>query len=399
MKKILTVLFLLINFFGFSQTVKELEEELSFYKVDEEWGNKKNIAHKLLQIDSLNASAINYLVEVYGRNDQKDSISILFDKLARENPKSPKPYLIRAQENNAYFAGLTNAQQINYLKEAYKLDSLNTEALYTIGKLYYGLFIKEFNTNKEKANLDNYSSNAIQYLSILGNQNDRYKEALKFPLIQLANYYGDINKVQLYESYNMQASYFPISAFVVLPTDWKTNYTVNVIDFVSGSEFKVLGVESALFHINWYSSHLNALYEPVLSDSLPAKVFRFTWLRSFHNPIVIGLVHINDSITVYWKVCKGAGGYEPGKIIKDKSKMLSIKEWEDFVASINSVDFWNLPTMETGFWGTDGAQWILEGKEYGKYHVVDRWSGGEIEKVCLKLLELTDLSIEQDDIY
>jgi hypothetical protein len=399
MKNILTGLFLLISITCFSQTVKELEYELSFYKSGEEWGNKKNIAFKLLKIDSLNASAINYLVEVYGRNNQKDSISFLFDRLIKKNPQSPEPYLLRTQERNAHFAGLTYTQQINYLKEAYKLDSVNVEAIYTLGKLYYELFIKEFKTNKKKANLDIYSSNAIQYFSIICNQNERYKETLKFPLIQLANYTMDLNKIQLYENYKIQSSYFPISAFVDLPTDWKTNYSVNVVEFVSDSEFKVSGVESALFHINWYESHLNALDEPVLSDSLPAKVFRFTWLRTFHNPVVIGLENINDSVTLYWKVCDGAGGYDPGIIIDNKSKALTIKEWKDFVESVNSINFWNLPTTQSGILGTDGAQWILEGKELGKYHVVDRWSGGTIEKVCLKLLELTDLKIKQDEIY
>jgi len=399
MKKILTGLFLLINFTCFSQTVKELEHELSFYKSGEEWGNKKNIAYKLLEIDSLNAKAINYLVEVYGRNNKNDSISLLFDRLIKENPKSPQPYLIRARERNAHFAGLTYTQQINYLKEAYKLDSLNVEAIYTLGKLYYELFIKEFKTDKEKTNLDYYSSSAIKYLSTLCNQSEKYKETLKFPLIQLANYKGDLDKKQLYESYKIQSSYFPISAFVDLPNDWQINYSVNVIDFVSDSEFKVSGVESALFHINWYARHLNALDEPVLSDSLSTKVFRFTWLRTFHNPIVIGLENKNDSITLYWKVCDGAGGYEPGKVIKNKSKALTIKEWNDFVASINSINFWNLPTTQSGILGTDGAQWILEGKEFGKYHVVDRWSGGTIESVCLELLELSDLKINKDDIY
>lgn len=168
---------------------------------------------------------------------------------------------------------------------------------------------------------------------------------------------------------------------------------------MSDSEFKVSGVESAIFHINWYAKHLEALEEPVLSDSLPAKVFRFTWLRSFHNPVVIGLENINDSISLYWKVCDGASGYDLGKIIENKRTPLTIKEWKDFVDSINSIDFWNLPTTKRGTLGTDGAQWILEGKELGKYHVVDRWSGGTIENVCLKLLELTDLKIRQEEIY
>ncbi len=102
---------------------------------------------------------------------------------------------------------------------------------------------------------------------------------------------------------------------------------------------------------------------------------------------------------MYWKVCDGAGGYEPGKIIENKSKVLTIKEWNDFEASVNSINFWNLPTTQSGILGTDGAQWILEGKELGKYHVVDRWSGGTIESLCLKLLELSDLKIKQVDIY
>jgi hypothetical protein len=173
---------------------------------------------------------------------------------------------------------------------------------------------------------------------------------------------------------------------------------VNVIDFVSASEFKVSGVESALFHVNWYASHLNALDEPVLRDSLPAKVYRFTWLRSFHKPVVIRLENFNGAVTLYWKVSDGAGGYEPGKMIVNKSKVLTLKNWNDFVASVNSINFWNLPTTRSGI-GSDGAQWILEGKELGKYHVVDRQSGGKIESVCLKLLELSNLKIKKDDIY
>lgn len=399
MKKILTGLFLLINITSFSQTVKELEHELSFYKSGEKWGNKKDVAYKLLEIDSLNANAINYLVQVYGRNNKKDSISLLFDKLIKENPKSPKPYLIRVQKRNAHFAGLTNSQQINYLLEAYRLDSINVEAIYSLGKLYYELFIKEFTSYKKKTNLDNYSANAIKYFSTLCNQNDRYKETLKFPLIQLANYKGDLIEKKLYESFKIQSSYFPISAFLDLPSDWQSNFSVNVIDFVSNTEFKVSGVESALFHTNWYARHLNALDEPILSDSLPTKMFRFTWLRTFNNPIVIGLENKNDSITLYWKVCDGEGGYEPGKIIENKNKVLTTKVWNDFVASVNSINYWNIPTMQSGILGTDGAQWILEGKELGKYHVVDRWSGGTIKSVCLKLLELTDIKIKKDEIY
>lgn len=380
-------------------TVAELVKELSFFSSGEEWGNKRNIAHQLLAIDSLNTTAIKYLVEAYGRSNQRDSISFLFDKLINENPKSPEPYLLRASEQNAHFAGLTYTQRIKYLKEAHKLDSLNEEAIYSLGKLYYELFIKEYKKSGKKVNLDHYSSSATKYFTKLFDQNDRFKESLKFPLIQLANYSGNAGKKKHFESFRIQSSYFPIYDFADLPEDWRTNYKVNVLKYIPDNEYKVSGVESAVFHVRWYASNLQALQEPVLVDTLPAKVFRFTWLRSFHNPVVIRLENINDSITLYWKVSNGAGGYEPGEIIVNKSKPLTIKEWEDFVAGINSINFWKLPTIKSGILGTDGAQWILEGKELGKYHVVDRWSGGIIYNACMKLLELSDMEIKQSEIY
>lgn len=401
MRIILIIILTLVIKISFSQTVEELEYELSYYKSGETWGNKKDIARKLLDIDSLNNKAINYLVEVYGRNNQRDSIVVLFDSLIKNNPNNPEPYLLRVRDRNAHFAGLTFTKRINFLKKAYKIDSTNVEAIYMLGKLYYELFIKEYEKNRKKANIEYYAKNSIQYFEILYEQSDNYKETLKYPLLQLANYLGKDNNKSKYENCNIQLSYFPVYAFMNLPDDWKTNYSINVISFVSSSDFDNMysGVESAIFSINWYSKHLKALREPVLSDTLPTKVFRFTWLRTFDNPIVIGIENYNNTVTLYWKVSDGAGGYEPGKLIEEKRKNLSKKEWKLIVDKVNAINFWSLPSTENEILGTDGSQWILEGKELGKYHFVDRWSGGEIYKICLELLNLTDLKIKEKDIY
>lgn len=394
MRIFLTAILLLIINISFSQTVEELEYELSYYKSGESWGNKKEQAFKLLELDGLNNKAINYLVEVYGRNNQKDSIRLLFDRIIKNNPNSPEPYLIRVRDQNPHFEGLTYNQQINCLKEAKKLDSTNIEAIYMLGNLYYELFIQEYDKNKKKVNLDYYATNSIRYFSDLCEQKESFKETSKFPLLQLANFLGDTEKKILYENYNVQTSYFPVSAFMDLPDDWQSNYSVNVIDFVSGSDFNFSGVESAIFSINWYSKHLLALEEPILSDSLPTKIFRFTYLRTFDNPIVIGLENNNDTITIYWKVSDGAGGYEPGKIIENKSKELTVGDWERIEFKINSIKYWSLPTVEKGLLGTDGSHWILEGKTLDNYHVVDRWCGRILSSVCKDLVELTDLKIE-----
>ncbi len=375
---------------SYSQSVKELEEDL-IYKPEKAYGNKKDIARQLLTIEPLNEVAINYLVEVYHRNNQRDSIKILFDSLIKNNPNTIAPYLLAVRERNARYINLTYNQRIHYLKKAYLIDRTDEEVLYMLGKLYYELFIKEYNRNRKKVNLLHYARNAIKYFDTLFEQNDSYKEILKFPLLQLSNYLGIAN-IKKYEDCNIGLFYFPIDAFMSLPSDWKTNFSVNVLDFASG-------VEGAVFTINWYSGHLKALEEPVLIDSSDTKVFRFIWLRTFNHPVVVRVENSNDSITLYWKESDGAGGYEPGKIIVNESKKLTLKEWEEIVNKLDSIDFWGLPSIEKEILGTDGAQWILEGKENGKYHVVDRWSGGEIAKVCLYLLGLTDLEVKEEDIY
>ncbi len=397
MKPTLIIICTFFFFSSFSQTVEELEHELSFYKSGEKWGNKKDIAYKILEEDRLNSKAINYLVEVFGRNDQRDSISVLFDKLIKENSEDPKLYLIRASERNAHFAGLTFTQRIEYLKKAKELDKDNIEATYSLGKIYYELFVREFKNNKKKANLDHYAKNAVDYFTDLCSIDERFKETTKYPLIQLYNYLGETNKSKELKLSNFQSSYFPVSSFIGLPEDWETTYSVDVITYVS--DFSVSGIESALFSINWYSEHLSALDEPVLSDTLPTKIYRFTYLRTFDNPIVIRIENDNDTISIHWKVSDGAGGYEPGEIIESESNKLSKEDWELIENEIDSIDFWNLPTVESGLMGTDGSQWILEGKTLGKYKVVDRWCGGKISSVCRELIQLTNLKLKKDDIY
>jgi len=397
MRLILIIILPLFFYNSFSQNVDELEYELSFYKSGEKWGNKKEQAYKLLEIDELNHKAISYLVEVFGRNNQRDSISILFDKIIKNNPNKPEIFLIRARERNAHFAGLTFTQRINYLKRAKELDKSNIEATYSLGKIYYELFVKEFKNNKKKANLNHYARSATKYFIDLNSIEKRFKETTKYPLIQLYEYLGEYTKSRELKTDNFQSSYFPVSAFVGLPENWEKNFSIDVITYVS--DFSVSGVESAIFSINWYSKHLKALNEPVLSDTLSAKIYRFTYLRTFDNPIVIKIENKNDSISILWKISDGAGGYEPGEIIENESKELTTVDWQLIENKIDSIDFWNLPTVENELLGTDGSQWILEGKALGKYNVVDRWCGGKISSVCRQLIELTDLELKEDDIY
>jgi len=150
----------------------------------------------------------------------------------------------------------------------------------------------------------------------------------------------------------------------------------------------------------WYSYMLLGLKEPIIfNDSSSKEIFRFTWLRSFHHPISIRIVKSNDKIYLYSKEADGAGGYQPGRIIFDETRILSIDDWNtfmDYVKSINSGPKY----VERD--GLDGAQWILEEKSSRGYHVTDKWSpdeGDRFRECCEFLLRLSGIKIKKQEMY
>ncbi|HCY41797.1 MAG TPA: hypothetical protein DHV48_10645 [Prolixibacteraceae bacterium] len=156
------------------------------------------------------------------------------------------------------------------------------------------------------------------------------------------------------------------------------------------------------FHVEWYSKHLIAMEEPLIFNKKQNKsIFRFLWLRSFHNPIAIRIEKQSDTYLLTWKLCNGAGGYEPKKMIVNKTKTINKETWDSFQDLLLKVDYWNLKTNEVEIPGSDGSQWILEGTDEKNYHVVDRWTprGGIFYDCCNFLIELTDLEFKEDEKY
>lgn len=167
-----------------------------------------------------------------------------------------------------------------------------------------------------------------------------------------------------------------------------------------GDITKGVGLDS--FLVAWYSRQLFALREPVIySDKSENEIYRFTWLRTFHNPIAIRIEKHGDEYILYWKLSNGAGGYDPGELTIDKQKILDAKTWQEFISMLNQADFWKLVSKEINY-GKDGSEWILEGKTENKYQVVDRWSPEKNSKYyqcCYFLIGLTDLKIKDRENY
>jgi len=160
------------------------------------------------------------------------------------------------------------------------------------------------------------------------------------------------------------------------------------------------------FVYGWYSRELKAMGEPSLFESSknPAiESYRFLWLRSFHHPVVVRVdLQTDGSATLITKLGSGAGGYPPGKLIANRSRLLTKEELQTLIAHINASGFWQRPSYERNKAGTDGAEWVVEAAVRGKYHLVSEWSpkDGPIHDLgLLFLFQLAELDIPKSEIY
>lgn len=155
------------------------------------------------------------------------------------------------------------------------------------------------------------------------------------------------------------------------------------------------------FRNNWYGKHLKSMNEPLVAntENKGKEVYRFLWLRTFHHPIAIRVERTNGEISLFAKEDRGAGGYEPRGIIKDYKRQITEDEWCKFLSLVDESDYWRLGEEESA--GFDGARWVLEGVKEGRYHLVDRWTpqSGKYREACLYLLKLSELKVEEADLY
>ncbi len=155
------------------------------------------------------------------------------------------------------------------------------------------------------------------------------------------------------------------------------------------------------FYAGWFTEHLNALGEPPIhSMGRNVTAYRFLWLRTFDSPIAIRAETQNSRTVLSSKQADGEAGFETGRIVVDTWRELADAEWSQIVAMIGEIGFWNLPAENLEAVGLDGAEWVIEGIDAGRYHVCHRWSDVAAESIAkfgLLLLELSGISV--DEIY
>ena len=158
------------------------------------------------------------------------------------------------------------------------------------------------------------------------------------------------------------------------------------------------------FKERWYAKELRSMREPSLSEASKDNslvAYRFLWFRTFHNPIAIRLIiHLDGTGSLTGKMTNGKGGYNPGNLALNESHELTKAQVVEFLGLLRRASFWSAPS-EDGAGGLDGAQWVLEGVEDGRYHIVDRWSPkkSDFQDVCLFLFKQSKIRLEAKEIY
>ncbi len=152
----------------------------------------------------------------------------------------------------------------------------------------------------------------------------------------------------------------------------------------------------------WYAPHLIAMGEPsIYAGIAQGPQVRFLWLRTFDKPVAVRVWGTPQGYWLRAVVLSGKGGYEPGRIADVVERQLSESEWNAVLEKLRAANFMALPSQEESM-GLDGAQWIVEANVFGKYHLVDRWSGEQspgYSAACLYLLKLAGISVPKDEMY
>lgn len=148
----------------------------------------------------------------------------------------------------------------------------------------------------------------------------------------------------------------------------ETNNASFLLDYFPAGTFTGLASE---FQVRAYSRELYALGEKPLwsAEADEGLTYRLTVLPAFFAPESVTLVVLPDGTgRVRFRTT------DPHRLhpVADDLHEVSPHQIANFSVEFNRSNFWQLPT-EPSRRGFDGADWILETHQNGRYHVVVRW--------------------------
>jgi len=128
-------------------------------------------------------------------------------------------------------------------------------------------------------------------------------------------------------------------------------------------------------------------------------IYRFTWLRSFEKPIVVRIAQTEGGVLLMTASrLSGMGAYVPGSVEARIVRRLSQDEANQFRRALSAANGLRLRAVSCR-WGYDGAQWIFEGVDRGRYRYVERWTPDRGSVRALGLVMLSFTGWETEPVY
>jgi hypothetical protein len=129
---------------------------------------------------------------------------------------------------------------------------------------------------------------------------------------------------------------------------------------------------------SYYTFYLAAMKEPSLQVAEAGAEdfhFRFTWLRSFHDPVSVRVWSHQGKVQCHYVALGGKSQGSPGTP-KDGQTFVLNQEQAQAMETLASVqEFWTpLNEQEEMMGGTDGAMWIFEWKDALGYRLSKIWT-------------------------
>jgi len=124
-----------------------------------------------------------------------------------------------------------------------------------------------------------------------------------------------------------------------------------------------------------YLPTLVTLQEPSLyvgRTNATLREYRFTYLPSWHAPFVLRLTQTTNGPVLIMKAWSNASNSYWSRPPFVTAIPLTANQWDFFTSQISTNSFWEMKPYPEMPEVLDGAGWLLEALDHGRYHLVDR---------------------------
>lgn len=144
----------------------------------------------------------------------------------------------------------------------------------------------------------------------------------------------------------------------------------------------------------WEEKTLSKFKEKLLTDDKSEESYRLVLLPTFDAPIAIRISQFHNQKILKIKKLSGEGGFgleKFGKLSYEKTKILTDEEWNNATNLLEQMSFWNTSSLSDEIPVTDGATWVLEGKNKDISHQVERITPDDkFKAICSYFLKLSE---------